>query len=113
MEMEEEGHGFVPRFRHAALVGLATMSLAIDIALAMSDDDLPPAGLHSRGAFYSIALTGAFLAGTAGLLAAVWVSNNPCCASCARRRAVGRNLVCASIGSLAIVVGLFVASLPR
>ena len=67
--------------------------------------ELPPAvGLHSNA--YSIALSGAFLAGMAGVLAAVWVSSNP-----SARRAAGRKLTYASVGPLAVVAGLLLASL--
>ncbi|RLM93452.1 hypothetical protein C2845_PM08G05380 [Panicum miliaceum] len=102
-QKEAPGGSAVSMFRQAALAGLATVSVAI--ALAMSSEPPPAGGLRSTA--YSIALSGAFLAGTAGVLAAVWVSGNPP----ARRRAAGRKLAYASVVPLAVVAGLLLASL--
>ncbi|PVH39288.1 hypothetical protein PAHAL_5G471800 [Panicum hallii] len=106
-QKEAPGGCAVSMFRQAALAGLATVSMAIALAMSSELPASPPSagGLHSTAC--SIALSGAFLAGTAGVLAAVWVSGNPP----ARRRAAGRKLAYASVVPLAVVAGLLLASL--
>ncbi|XP_062208336.1 uncharacterized protein LOC133909800 [Phragmites australis] len=94
---EEEADGSAElRIRLGGLVGLATASMAITLAVRE-----PPPGVHKNA--YLLAITGPFFAGVAEVMAAVWVSNNP--------RAAGRKLMYASVGPLAVVVGLSAASL--
>ncbi|KAL6626727.1 hypothetical protein ACP70R_030453 [Stipagrostis hirtigluma subsp. patula] len=81
------------------LVGLATTSMAVVLAARQ-----PPPRLDKTA--YFLALAGAFYAGVAEVVTAVWVSNDP-----RGRRGVGRKLMYASVGPLAVAVGLSVASL--
>ncbi|KAL6626733.1 hypothetical protein ACP70R_030459 [Stipagrostis hirtigluma subsp. patula] len=81
------------------LVGLATASMAVTLAARE-----PPPGLDKTA--YFLALAGAFYAGVAEVVTAVWVWNDP-----RGRRGAGRKMMYASAGPLAVAVGLSVASL--
>ncbi|CAL4958109.1 unnamed protein product [Urochloa decumbens] len=78
----------------AGLLGIVTCAMAI--TLAVRD---PPPGLDKNA--YLFVLTGAFFAAVAGIIAVFRASNNP-----RARRAVR-----ASVGALAVVVGLSAATL--
>ncbi|CAO2204654.1 unnamed protein product [Urochloa humidicola] len=85
------------------LVGLATASVAISALAAVRD---PPPGIDKNA--YFLALTGAFFAGVAEVIAAVSVSTS----NTNNRRAAGRKLLMyASAAPLAVAVGLSAASL--
>ncbi|KAL6626735.1 hypothetical protein ACP70R_030461 [Stipagrostis hirtigluma subsp. patula] len=78
--------------------GLCAAAMAITLAVLE-----PSPGLDNNT--YYIALAGAFFAGVAGVIAAVWVADDP-----AGRHLAGRRLVYASIVPLAVAAGLSVAS---
>nr|TKW13410.1 hypothetical protein SEVIR_5G099350v2 [Setaria viridis] len=83
------------------VLGLLTACTAI--ALAVSG---PPPGLDKHA--YFLALSAAFFAGVAGVMSAVWVSDDP---SGRRAAASSRLVVYSSVAALAVAVGLSVASL--
>ncbi|CAO2198949.1 unnamed protein product [Urochloa humidicola] len=83
------------------LLGIVTCSMAITLAVRE-----PPPGLDKTT--YLLAIAGTFFAGVAGVVAAaVCASNN----NPRTRRAAGRKLVRASVGPLAVIIGLSAASL--
>jgi hypothetical protein len=66
----------------------------------------PPLGLDKNA--YFLALSAAFFAGVAGVMAAIWVSHDPH-GRC--RAAASRLVVYSTVAALAVAVGLSVASL--
>ncbi|CAO2209022.1 unnamed protein product [Urochloa humidicola] len=85
----------------AGLLGIVTCAMAVTLAVRE-----PPPGLVDKNAYF-LAIAGAFFAGMAGVVAAVCASNNP-----RARRGAGRKLMLyASVGPLAVVIGLSAASL--
>ncbi|CAO2185608.1 unnamed protein product [Urochloa humidicola] len=92
--------GAADKLRQAGVLGIVTCAMAF--SLAVRDD--PPPRLDKDA--YFLALSGAFFAGVAEIITAVFISNN----NPPARHAAGRKLVYASVGSLAVVVGLSAAS---
>ncbi|KAL6626730.1 hypothetical protein ACP70R_030456 [Stipagrostis hirtigluma subsp. patula] len=95
---EEEEHGGAVLCQ-GGLVGLATASMAVTLAVRE-----PPPGLERNA--YFVAVAGSFFAGVAEVVTAIWLSNN-----LRGRHGAGRKLMHASIGPLAVAVGLSAASL--
>ncbi|CAL4951496.1 unnamed protein product [Urochloa decumbens] len=85
-EEEAEGSGGASKLHHGGLLGLATVSMAIN--LAACTPPLAP-GLYKNA--YFLALSVVFLAGVANVFAAVWASDDDprgragCCAGGAAR----------------------------
>ncbi|KAG2595700.1 hypothetical protein PVAP13_5KG111787 [Panicum virgatum] len=102
---QKEAHGSASMFRQATLAGLATVSMAIASHWPCRPSCRLQAGstaTPTRSRSRAPSLPG----WRAGVLAAVWVSSNP-----SARRAAGRKLTYASVGPLAVVAGLLLASL--
>ncbi|CAO2185602.1 unnamed protein product [Urochloa humidicola] len=96
-EEEEAPMDAAAQLRQAGLLGILTCAMAV--TLAMRD---PPPGLDKNA--YFLAIAGAFFAGVAEVITAVFISNN----SPPARRGAGRKLI---MYASVVVVGLLAASL--